>query len=135
MNKLFSLEVDFSNMHSIIVGDEVIVDPNITPRGNGKDIAVFVKNGEEKFISTFTRFGNQISLIGEDGQIQVVNLLKCMRSVRLLEEVLKSKKQLLKELENVSRLIIQINIQQQRYCGCIIRLRRLRYDFGILGKR
>lgn len=72
MNNLFSLEVEFSNMQSIIVGDEVIVDSNIAPRGNGKDIAVFVLIGEEKFISAFTRFGNQIILIGENGQIQVV---------------------------------------------------------------
>ena len=68
MNNLFSLEVVSSNMQSIIVGDEVIVDPNVAPRGNGKDIGFFVKNGE-KFISTFTRFGNQIILLGEKTQV------------------------------------------------------------------
>ena len=71
MKNLFSLEVESSNMPSIIVGDEVIVDPNTAPRGNGEDIGVFEKN-HENFISKFTRFGNQIILIGENGQIQVV---------------------------------------------------------------
>ena len=71
MKNLFSLEVESSNMPSIIVGDEVIVDPNTAPRGNGKDVGLFDKN-DEKFISKFTRFGNQIILIGENGKIQVV---------------------------------------------------------------
>lgn len=39
------------------------------PRSNGKDLALFDVAGES-FISTFTRFGNQIMLLGE--RIQVV---------------------------------------------------------------
>lgn len=71
MKNLFSLEVELSNMQSILVGDEVIVDPNTAPRANGKDIGVFVKN-DEKFISRFTRYGNRIIFIEESGHIQVV---------------------------------------------------------------
>ena len=38
------------------------------PRSNGKDLAVFEAAGES-FISDFTRFGNQILLLGESIQV------------------------------------------------------------------
>jgi len=71
MRKLFSLDVESSSIQSILEGDEVIVDANTMPRGNGKDMGVFVKNGEN-FISRFTRYGNRIIFIEENGRIQVV---------------------------------------------------------------
>ena len=71
MRKLFSLDVESSSIQSILVGDEVIVDANTMPKGNGKDMGVFFKNGEN-FISRFTRYGNRIIFIEENGRIQVV---------------------------------------------------------------
>lgn len=71
MKKLFALEVTESNIGGIIQGDEVIVDSNVMPEGNGKDLGVFFKD-DAYFISRFTRFGNQIIMLPEDGPIQVV---------------------------------------------------------------
>lgn len=71
MRKLFALEVTESNIGGIIQGDEVIVDSNVMPEGNGKDLGVFFKD-DAYFISRFTRFGNQIIMLPEDGPIQVV---------------------------------------------------------------
>lgn len=53
----------------LLEGDEVLVSTVEQPRSNGKDLAVFEAAGE-CFISTFTRFGTQIMLLGE--RIQVV---------------------------------------------------------------
>ncbi|KUF32853.1 hypothetical protein [Lysinibacillus sp. F5] len=53
----------------LLEGDEVLVSTVEQPRSNGKDLAVFEVAGE-CFISPFTRFGNQIMLLGE--RIQVV---------------------------------------------------------------
>ena len=71
MKKLFALEVEESTMKGILPGDEVIVDGNEMPEGNGIDIGVFLVKGI-RFISRFTRYGNQIIMLREDGPIQVV---------------------------------------------------------------
>lgn len=71
MKKLFALEVSESNMEGVLPGDEVIVDSNVMPRGNGQDIGVFYAN-DGYFISKFTRFGNQIIMLQENGGIQVI---------------------------------------------------------------
>lgn len=71
MTNLFSLEVESSNMNAILEGDEVIVDPNTAPRGNGKELGVFRVNNGENFISKFTRYGNRILFLAENGQIQI----------------------------------------------------------------
>ncbi|WP_369354306.1 hypothetical protein [Lysinibacillus capsici] len=66
----FKLEITNDNEFlGLLEGDEVLVSTVEQPRGNGKDLAVFEAAGE-RFISTFTRFGNQIMLLGE--RIQVV---------------------------------------------------------------
>lgn len=70
MNNLFSLEISNTNsVLGLLEGDEVIVSAIEQPKGNGKDLAVFELSGEH-FVSTFTRLGNQILLLGE--KIQVV---------------------------------------------------------------
>lgn len=71
MKKLFALEVSESNMAGILPGDEVIVDPNEQPKGNGRDIGVFRINNSS-FISKFTRMGHQIILLPENGPFQVI---------------------------------------------------------------
>lgn len=71
MKKLFALEVAASNIQGIIEGDEVIVDSNETPRGNGKDLAVFYSD-DTYFISRFTHFGNQILLLPDEGPISII---------------------------------------------------------------
>ncbi|EIM05323.1 peptidase S24/S26A/S26B [Planococcus antarcticus DSM 14505] len=71
MKKLFALEVTESNMQGILPGDEITVDGNATPRGNGQDIGVFLIDGQN-YISRFTRFGNQIIMLQDNGRIQVV---------------------------------------------------------------
>ena len=71
MRRLFSLEVTASDMTGVLPGDEVIVDPNVMPEGNGRDIGAFTVNGEY-FISKFTRFGNQIIMLPDNGPIKVV---------------------------------------------------------------
>ena len=71
MRKLFALEVTTSDMAGVLPGDEIIVDSNEMPKGNGKDIAVFKVN-EEHFVSRFTRFGNQLIMIPENGTIKVL---------------------------------------------------------------
>lgn len=48
----------------LLEGDEVLVSTVEQPRSNGKDLAVFEAAGE-RFVSPFTRFGNQIMLLGE----------------------------------------------------------------------
>lgn len=53
----------------LLEGDEVLVSTVEKPRSNGKDLAVFEAAGELS-ISTFTRLGNQIILLGE--RIRVV---------------------------------------------------------------
>lgn len=70
MTKTFLLEVSNDNeLLGLLEGDEVLVSTMELPRGNGKDLGVFEAAGEH-FISTFTRFGNQIMLLGE--RIRVV---------------------------------------------------------------
>lgn len=70
MTKTFLLEVSNDNeLLGLLEGDEVLVSTVEQPRSNGKDLAVFEAAGEH-FISTFTRFGNQIMLLGD--RIQVV---------------------------------------------------------------
>ncbi|WP_146551208.1 hypothetical protein [Rummeliibacillus sp. SL167] len=65
MNKLFSLEISNTNNGlGLLEGDGVIVSTIEQPQGNGKDLAVFEVAGQ-RFVSTFTRFGNQIMLLGE----------------------------------------------------------------------
>lgn len=71
MRNLFALEVTESNMAGILPGDEVYVDGNEMPEGNGQDIGVFLINGEH-YISRFTRYGNQIIMLQEQGRIQVI---------------------------------------------------------------
>lgn len=71
MKKLFALEVTESNMSGVLPGDEIIVDGNEMPEGNGKDLGVFLVNGEN-YISRFTRYGNQIIMLQEGGRIDVV---------------------------------------------------------------
>ncbi|MGE8037960.1 hypothetical protein [Lysinibacillus sp. NPDC093692] len=51
----------------LLEGDKVLVSTE-QPRSNGKDLAVFEAAGE-RFISPFTRFGNQILLLGESIQV------------------------------------------------------------------
>lgn len=66
----FKLEVSNDNNYlGLLEGDEVLVSTVEQPRSNGKDLAVFEAAGE-RFISSFTRFGNQIMLLGE--RIRVV---------------------------------------------------------------
>ncbi|EON73852.1 hypothetical protein [Lysinibacillus sphaericus] len=66
----FKLEIANDNeLLGLLEGDEVLVSTVEQPRSNGKDLAVFEATGEH-FISPFTRFGNQIMLLGE--RIQVV---------------------------------------------------------------
>lgn len=66
----FKLEISNDNNYlGLLEGDEVLVSTVEQPRSNGKDLALFDVAGES-FISTFTRFGNQIMLLGE--RIQVV---------------------------------------------------------------
>ncbi|MDM5351558.1 hypothetical protein QUF65_11730 [Lysinibacillus sphaericus] len=70
MESEFKLEVSNDNeLVGLLEGDEVLVSTVELPRSNGKDLAAF-EAAEERFISTFTRFGNQIMLLGE--RIQVV---------------------------------------------------------------
>lgn len=70
MTNTFILEVSNDNEFlGLLEGDEVLVSTVEQPRSNGKDLAVFDIAGEH-FISNFTRFGNQIMLLGE--RIQVV---------------------------------------------------------------
>lgn len=65
LNNLFTLEISNTNsVLGLLEGDEVIVSAMEKPKGNGKDIAVFEVDGE-RIVSTFTRFGNQIMLLGE----------------------------------------------------------------------
>lgn len=71
MRNLFSLEVTGDASGNLLPGDEVIIDANAMPEGNGQDIGAFRMNGEY-FISRFTRFGNQIIMLPDDGPIQVV---------------------------------------------------------------
>lgn len=71
MKKLFSLEVTESNMEEILQGDEVIVDGNAVPEGNGRDIGVFLIN-DEYYISKFTRYGNQVIMLQKNGRICVI---------------------------------------------------------------
>jgi len=66
----FKLEISNDNNYlGLLEGDEVLVSTVEQPRSNGKDLAVFEAAGV-RFVSTFTRFGNQIILLGE--HIQVV---------------------------------------------------------------
>lgn len=66
----FKLEITNDNEFlGLLEGDEVLVSTVEQPQSNGKDLAVFEAAGE-CFISPFTRFGNQIMLLGE--RIQVV---------------------------------------------------------------
>jgi len=66
----FKLEIANDNEFlGLLEGDEVLVSTVEQPRSNGKDLAVFEAAGD-CFISAFTRFGNQIMLLGE--RIQVV---------------------------------------------------------------
>ncbi len=66
----FKLEIMNDCMSlGLLEGDEVLVSTVEQPRSNGQDLAVFEAAGE-CFISPFTRFGNQIMLLGE--RIQVV---------------------------------------------------------------
>lgn len=50
------------------------------PRSNGKDLAVFEAAGE-CFISPFTRFGNQIMLLGERIQVVLEHQVKIIGKV------------------------------------------------------
>lgn len=59
----FALEVEGQAMEPVLFeGDKVIVDPEVQPRGNAKDIALFEINGEH-YVSRFFRYGNQIVLL------------------------------------------------------------------------
>ncbi|WP_427107950.1 hypothetical protein [Lysinibacillus xylanilyticus] len=70
MTNTIILEVTNDNEFlGLLEGDEVLVSTAEQPQSNGKDLAVFEAAGEH-FVSTFTRFGNQIMLLGE--RIQVV---------------------------------------------------------------
>ncbi|WP_285398972.1 hypothetical protein [Lysinibacillus sp. fls2-241-R2A-57] len=61
----FKLEISNDNNYlGLLEGDEVLVSTVEQPRSNGKDLAVFEAAGV-CFVSTFTRFGNQIMLLGE----------------------------------------------------------------------
>lgn len=71
MRKLFSLKVEQSNMTGIHPGEEIVVDGSEMPEGNGQDIGVFLINGEH-YLSKFTRYGNQIIMLQENGRIEVV---------------------------------------------------------------
>lgn len=70
--KYISLEVTDSNLSRILEGDEVIVDLSEMPKGNGQEYGVFQLESGHYFISKFTRFGNQILLLSDDGKIQVI---------------------------------------------------------------
>ncbi|MDM5246332.1 hypothetical protein [Lysinibacillus sp. G4S2] len=65
----FKLEISNDNNYlGLLEGDEVLVSTVEQPRSNGKDLAVFEAAGV-RFVSTFTRFGNQIMLLGECIQV------------------------------------------------------------------
>lgn len=56
----FKLEISNDNNYlGLLEGDKVLVSTVEQPRSNGKDLAVFEAAGV-RFVSTFTRFGNQI---------------------------------------------------------------------------
>lgn len=59
----YLLEVENSNAAlNILEGDEVLISPLETPKGNGKDMALLEINGVQ-FISTYTRYGKFILLL------------------------------------------------------------------------
>lgn len=79
--KIFTLEIVNDNEFlGLLEGDEVQVSTIEQPRANGKDIAL-LEVDRKQFLSTFTRLGNQILLLGE--RIQVIR----MEHVKVLGKV------------------------------------------------
>lgn len=45
-------------------GDEIIYSPHLTPRGNGKELAVLEINGQT-VVAAYTKYGTQYIIIGD----------------------------------------------------------------------
>ncbi len=70
MTKTFLLEIsNDKELLGLLKGDEELVSTVEQPRSYGIDLAIFEAAGE-RFVSSFTRFSNQIMLLGE--RIQAV---------------------------------------------------------------
>lgn len=77
----FKLEVANTNEYfGMLEEDEVVVSTVIQPKGNGEDLAVMEIQGQ-LIVSPFTRFGNQILLVGERIRVLRVQHVKIIGKV------------------------------------------------------
>lgn len=65
----FSLEVaNTCEALRLFEGDEVVYSPFLTPRGNGKELAVLEIKGET-VVAAYTKYGTQYIVIGDRIQV------------------------------------------------------------------
>ncbi|WP_409276416.1 S24 family peptidase (plasmid) [Neobacillus sp. SCS-31] len=70
--KCFALEVVGAAMEPVLrEGDLIVVDPEVLPAANAKDLAVFCINGQYS-VSRYTRFGGHLILLPDQGRVTVV---------------------------------------------------------------
>lgn len=88
MKNQILLEVEGDAMAPVVLENDVLaVDQEVTPKPNGKDIAVFSINGE-RVVCRYTKYGGQYLLMFDNAPISVISddRVKILGKVVLIKE-------------------------------------------------